>query len=58
MRLRDLHMLIIGTLALVTHARAQFPNIAPLKGEATEAALILEDYPGSALVPGGLLRRG
>ena len=51
-------MLIIGTLALVTHARAQFPNIAPLKGEATEAALILEDYPGSALVPGGLLRRG
>jgi hypothetical protein len=50
MRLRDFHMLIISALALVTHARAQFPNIASLKGEATEAVLILEDHPGSALV--------
>jgi hypothetical protein len=55
-RNQRLHMLIIGTLALAAHARAQSPNVAPLDSGAPEAALILKDHPGWVLVPGEVIR--
>jgi hypothetical protein len=50
------HMLIIGMLALATHARAQSPNIAPLDSGSSGAALILKGHPGWVLVPGEAIR--
>jgi hypothetical protein len=49
-------MLIIGTLALATHARAHSPDIAPLDSGSPEAPLILKDHPGWVLVPGEVIR--